>query len=323
MSRRPCSAVRGAPARIAPWQATSRISRSRASGPPPPPITGHDLAHDSGVHLVAEHHRDGPDRVPVLAELVDSEPGSREGCTTLVDHGRLLRRAGDHDRDQELLDLDRSCFRKLVVEHPLVGRVLVDQDEVARGRSAHQVGEIDLTENIDRGGLRRRGHLERRLTELPVGPTAVREAGLGDRERRGAGDGICDGSRRGGTMRGSARPERVERGRDGRRDGGEHLRLPREPHLPLGRVDVDVHEGGVELEREHRDRVAVGRQQRPEPGFDRARQRCALDRAAVDREEDLVRVRPLHRRGRDKARDPAERPRALDRQQGPTRPPGP
>ncbi len=62
--------------------------------------------------------------------------------------------------------------------------------------------------------------------------------------------------------------------------------------------------------------MAVGREQRPEPGLHRSRQRRALDRATVDREEDLIRVRPLDRRRRDKARDPAERPRAFDGNQG-------
>jgi len=75
---------------------------------------------------------------------------------------------------------------------------------------------------------------------------------------------------------------------DGPDHKSPHLPLAAKTHLALGRVHVDIHRGGIEVEKQNRHRVAALGQQR-RVGFDqRVIERAAIHRPAVDERDHLM-----------------------------------
>ncbi len=211
-------------------------------------------------------------------------------------HRRHVKRIGaETHRNQQRLHRDRACLERIFqffVQDALVRRVHVhDHQAVPVLRQHEDAGELGQGEAEGRVGRLRWCGLERRVRNgARAEQRLVERRGLGQPERHAAAPRA--GNRRRGNGGACAATNFGARAGDGLRERAVkrvkdelmHATRVAETHFGLGRVHVDVHLRGLDLEEQHEGRMAVMVQHVLVGLADRVSGELVAHAAAVDKE---------------------------------------
>ncbi len=266
-----------------------------------------------GLPTARQDGRHAAQQVRAAAERLQDESHFAQQRQFLRRDRHLIGRQVEDQRLQQRLGRNaatRVIRKHLLVEHPLVRRMLVDEvhavrplrddvrgrqlaDYAQHGEQRRALGRRVVARGCGRGRVGRTGRVqcEARLHLGPAMPRAkqrvparVPAAAHLDRGRLLR---PCLGHGRDrAASRGNRRLVHQRAAHRALHRGKHRVGLP-EPHLGLRRVDVDVEILGIHLEEHHRDRVAPHGEQRVIRLDDRVRDGAVLEPAAVDEQADV------------------------------------